>query len=569
MNNKLMKKRWIIILCTVGCCILAPADAEAQGFLKKMKQKAEKALNKVTGVDEEPKEESAPTNENPMASTPTATDRIPKLRQSTLVWDGEVRPSSASTVQQLLNELPPLPNLEDVVQPDETKREAYYRRLRAIELRVEELDEQWACSDEEMLAAREKVYKEMEGVFGLTAEEMKRLEDPNLSETERTRLQEKVKNHMLGGTDIEALSAKAQSKEDRLEQMKKEMEALEKKEKKGTLTEADKQRMMELSQEAKAMYQDLMNSGMGNLMNISKQADAISQNIAGEMNRRLKALSDKITAARKNEEGVVKSRREIAAEYEDRLSVIYRQVYRCNHVDSIHALYDQADELMKNYRTRAAKTFLQGLQMRLDNTRKLLPEAETVYKEMADNGMIPQCATRRTPLNLVTQCVDILNEAYASFPQPEVLPVQVESFSFLKKGESVLYGESGFARGFSAGTGSGIIEEFIAGSHLLVFNEGDQCYYEIKNGQRRNLGKEGKGWNYYKHEKQPDEVYGDIPLRKGGRKAIYSRSGALTLHDGTTFSPVLMKRYNDRLEFIVPNFDSKSDQQYVKCTYKL
>lgn len=94
-----------------------------------------------------------------------------------------------------------------MVQPDETKREAYYRRLRAIELRVEELDEQWACSDEEMLAAREKVYKEMEGVFSLTAAEMKRLEDSNLSEAERTRLEEKVKNHMLGGTDIEALSA--------------------------------------------------------------------------------------------------------------------------------------------------------------------------------------------------------------------------------------------------------------------------------------------------------------------------------------------------------------------------
>lgn len=567
-----MKKRWIIILCTAGCCMLAPAEAEAQGFLKKMKQKAEKALNKVAGVDEEPKEESAPTNENPMASTPTATDRIPKLRQSTLVWDGEVRPSSASTVQQLLNELPPLPSLEDVVQPDEAKHEAYYRRLRAIELRVEELDEQWACSDEEMLAAREKIYKELEGVFGLTAEEMKRLEDPNLSETERTRLQEKVKNHMLGGTDMEALSSKAQSKEERLEQIEKEMEALEKKEKKGTLTEADKQRMMELSQETMAMHQDLMDSGVGNLMNISKQSDLIGQKLIGdhaEQDRKLKALSDKITAARKNEEGVVKSRREIAAEYEDRLSVIYRQVYRCNHVDSIHALYDQADELMKNYRTRAAKTFLQGLQIRLDNTRKLLPEAETVYKEMADNEMIPPCATRRASLNLVTQCVDILNEAYASFPQPEVLPVQTESFSFLKKEERVLYGESGFARGFSAGSGSGIVEEFIAGSHLLVFNEGDQCYYEIKNGRRQNLGKEGKGWNYYKYEKQPDEVYGDIPLRKGGRKAIYSRSGALTLHDGTTFSPVLMKRYNDRLEFIVPNFDSKSDQQYVKCTYKL
>lgn len=567
-----MKKRWIIILCTVGCCMLVPAGAEAQGFLKKMKQKAEKALNKVAGVDEEPQEKSASAEENPMASLPTATDRIPKLRQSTLVWDGEVRPSSASTVPELMNELPSLPGVEDVVRPDEVKREAYYRRLTAIDLRVRELDKQWACSDEEMLAAREKMYKEMESFTGLTAAEMKRLEDPNLPEAERTRLEEKVKNRLLGGTDMDALSAKAQSKEERLEQLEKEMEVLEKKEKKGTLTEADKQRMGELSQEAMAMHQDLMDSGIGNLMNVSKQADAVGQKIVGdqaELNSRLKALIDKITAAGKNGEGVVKNRDQIAAEYEDRLRIIYERVHRFNDADSIHALYDQADELMKNYRTRAAKTFLQGLQVRLDNTRKLLPEAEAVYKEMADNGMIPQCATRRTPLNLVTRCVDILNEAYASFPQPEVLPVERETFSFLKKEEQVLYGESGFAGGFSTGTGSGIIEEFIAGSHLLVFNEGDQCYYEIKNGRRRNLGKEEQGWNYYNRVNQPDEVYGDIPLRKAGRKATYSRSGMLTLHDGTTLFPVIMRRYADRLEFIVRDYDRDSDQQFVKCVYKL
>lgn len=557
-----------ILMCTATLTAV-PTDSGAQGFLKIMKQRAEKAVGKVIGVEEHEKETSPKDNEEPIG-TPTATDRIPKLRQSAVVWDGEVQPSRANSVRALLGELPALPTVNEVVYPAEAIRTAYYNRLVSINLRVNELDDEWACSDEEMLALRDKAYKELEGILGLTIEEMKRLDDPNISDAERARLEEKAKNHLLGGADLEGLSAKAQSKEARLEQLSKEMEIFEKKEKNGTLTEADKKRMMEISQEMMAMQQEIF-GGLGNLMNTAKQADVLTQKMSREqatLNRRLKVMSDKIAALRRNEAGVVKSCEEIAGEYEERLRHIYAQVWRSDNADEIHRLYDQADELMKNYRTRAAKVFLQGLQMRLNNAKKLLPEAEALYQEMADNEWIPACAMRRAPLNIVTQCVDILNEAYSAFPQPDVLPVEQTAFEFLGKDERVLYGESGFAGGFSTGSSS-VVNDFITGSHLLVFNTKDQCYYEIAGGKRRNLGQEEKGWNFAVRAQRSPETYGDIPLRKASRKATYNRGGTLTLHDGTMLFPLMMKRYADRLEFIIRKYNNNSQEQFVKCVYKL
>lgn len=41
-------------------------------------------------------------------------------------------------------------------------------------MRAGELDDELSCSDEEMIAARDKIYKELEGITGLTSEEMKR-----------------------------------------------------------------------------------------------------------------------------------------------------------------------------------------------------------------------------------------------------------------------------------------------------------------------------------------------------------------------------------------------------------
>ena len=570
-----MKQKTLGILAAVLMLAAAPADTHAQSFLKKLKQKAEKAVNKVVGIEEEPEAETIVNEEN-AGSKPTATDRVPKLRQPTFVWDGQVSPSTANTVQQLLNELPALPSVEQIVNPDDAERQAYYNRLASISMRVEELDEQWTCSDEEMLALRDRLYKDLADTYGISVEDMKRLEDPNISEAEKARIEEKIKQSVLGGMDVDNMQsmadnmeAKHKKHEARMAEIEKEMEALEKKEKKGTLTEADQARMVQLSQEAMAIQQDVMSGvDMNALMNIGQKEQALTQKYSVatmRMEQRLKEYSDKATALQKKDGKIVMDCNEIAADYEDKLRSLYDQVYRSNDVDTIHALYDQADELMKNYRTRAAKIWIKSLNTRLEQTKKLMPEAVEVYGELVKEGLLPECALRRPQLNVVTACEDILDEAYADFPQPDVLPYHMEAMNILKAEERVLYPESGFVGGFG-GSGN-LFDDFKNGSQILVFNSQEQAYYKLEGGNRTKLAGEGPH-NFFDAKKKVNYTYGEIPLRKGDRKATFSTGRTLTLHDGTMVYPVAFRRYDDRLEFIV--HDVVNDKEdFFMCVYKL
>ena len=102
------------IICVAALAAL-PADAGAQGFLKKIKQKAEKTIGIVTGTETPAEETASDTGADEAdAVKPTATDRLPKLRQSSVVWDGEVTPSRAADVRALMNELPALPTADEI-----------------------------------------------------------------------------------------------------------------------------------------------------------------------------------------------------------------------------------------------------------------------------------------------------------------------------------------------------------------------------------------------------------------------------------------------------------------------
>jgi len=553
-----MKKNVLLTLISILSLAFVPMDTYSQGFLKKLKQKVEKTV----GMEQE----DEPTrNQNEDTAAPTAqvsaTDIVPKLRQSTVIWDGEVQPSRAANARALLKELPALPSANEIAAPSDASRTAYYNKLSAIDMRVDELDRQYACSDEEMAAARENIYRELTGILGLSVEEMKRLEDPNITESERQRLTDKASAHMMGGNSPEDISNMAASKKGRLDQLQKEIEAIEAKERKGTLTEADKKRAAEISEEMMPMLQEMMNSMSGVIATAEKSA-AFSAKVAKYQDR-ASAYADKVAALRKTEDGVVKDCRQIAEEYESQLKGIYEQIWAESNPVKIHSLYDEADRLMKNYRTRAATIYLSGLRLRLDNAKKMMTEAEQLYADMADGELIPRCAARRAPLNVVTDCIDILNEAYTSFPQPGVLPVKNDKIALLKEGEHLLLAESGFAGGFVAG--GSVVDDFVKNSRLLVHNETDNSYYEISGGKRTRLDGDGP-FDFRVKASRPAETYGEIPLRGGGRKAVYSRDGSLTLHDGTILYPLVMSRHSDRLEFIILDY---SNEGLMKCTYKL
>lgn len=563
-------KKILYLLLLLGVAFSQPV--QAQGFLEKMKQQAENAMNqagnamnKVVGVEQDATADKAEEQTQPV-KTPTVTDRIPKLRRTTVSWDDVVKPSTASDARALMSELPPLPSVSQIVSPTPEARETYYNRLVSIGMRIDELDDQQGCSDDELIAMREKLYNEMSGKLGLTPDEMKKLDDPNLPEAERERLEKKAQNALLGGVNLDDISAKNEKNEKneaRLEQIEKRMNELEKKEKKGTLTAAEKQEMESLQQELMAMSQEMM-QGMSGMMDLANNVGNLTTGIIAEekqLEQQLSAFIDKVMAQRKGEQSVVKNCEQIASEYESQLQSIYDQIWAESDQAKIDVLYEQADAIMKNYRTRAAKIYLDGLQLRLDNTKKLLSEAETLYADMAGAQMIPQCMMWRSPLNVVTMCIEILNEAYTDFPQPDVLPVHRETFFKLEKDEYLLFSESGF---------SGNLDDFFGTSTLLIGKSSGSVeeYYKFEKGKRIKLSGDGPFDFSVKKDGRNSAAtqYGEWTSRSGKRKAVYTRDGSLTLHDGTTLYPMAVKASSDKVEFII--YDNDNDE-ITKCTYKL
>ena len=299
-------KRFLIIILAMATLVAAPEQVQAQGFLKKLKEKASNAVSntvgKVTGIDmgQQDEQQQIDGQENQITTTASATDKIPKLRQTSFVWDAEVQPSTASTVNALMQELPALPSVEEIVNPNQHSREIYYNQIVAVNLRIDELDAQWACSDAEMVAEREKLYAELQDILGLTVEEQKRLDDPAVSEAEKAALEEKIKKHIIGDFDQEKVTNTIESKRERVNQLSAESKELEKKAEKGTLTPEETNRMMEISNEIMQIQGELMQSlNMGNVMETTQKMTAFANKYSmqqQQLMQKVKQYQDKAAA---------------------------------------------------------------------------------------------------------------------------------------------------------------------------------------------------------------------------------------------------------------------------------
>lgn len=526
-----MKKNVLLTLAGLSVLMLVPVNSHAQGFLKKLRQKVEKAV----GL-EEPKEEEVDEMENTsgkqLTRKVTPADKLPKRRAATARWDDIIAPSKAASAEALMKELPLLPSVEELAYPSEVTREAYYKKLVSVDLRVEELDKQFTCSDQEMIAYRDKMYAEAAETLGLTVEEMKLLEDDNIPDAEKERLLKKMESTLLGNTGS-LFSAAA------------ELQTLEK-EKGRELT--DEERMAFLSAHPELM-QDAMT--LAGKMNGNNTLNTRSM----RMEQSLLKMNDRMRALRNADETISTNCRKIADEYEAELKSIYEKIHTTDDCTEISSLYTRADELMKNYRTRAADIWRSSLQKRTDAAKKMYPELVALQQQMVDEGMIPACAQRRAPLNLVTECSNILHKAYADFPQATVLPVKMEPLPLkIDEGESLLIAESGFATS---------VDGFLEGSCLYTinYNTGERFLYE--NGKKRKLS--AKDPSQFETKTPAKSTYGNWTSADGKRKVTYARDGSLTLHDGTAFYPLAFKKEGDRLVWIcIP-----STSGIRKCTYKL
>lgn len=530
-----MKNMTLFIVCIAGCWAFSSTPAYGQGFLKKLKQKVEKAveLDEESLQNDSSKEQEE--NKEPDNRTPNPADKLPKRRIATSSWDEVIAPSKAETPAALLRELPSLPSIESMANPTEEARKTYYRRIVAVDMRVTELDKLYACSDEEMIAYRDKLYEEMAGLTGLTTAELRILEDPNTSDAERQRLGEKTKNAIFGDTKgLEGYAAKIDAAE---------------KQKGRKLTDKE---MMQFVNDNPNMMQDMGNL-MGKMGELNEKTSAINAKSI-RLNQQILAMSDKMAKIRKGNAGVITNCGKIADEYEVDLKAIYQQIYKTDSSQKIDSLYDQADIRMKNYRLRAAKLWRNSLQAELDEVTSMLPDMEKLQKQMVDENMIPACAMRRAPLNIVTTYTDILHKAYANFPQPEVLPVENRpQETGIGKDEYLLIAESGF---------SSSVDDFIKDSRFYTVNDkGERFLYE--NGKKRKLNdKDPHDFSMRIAREKP--AYGSWTSDSGKRTATYARDGSLTLHDGTTFYPLAFKKEGNKLIWI--DFGRKG---ITRCTYKL
>ena len=123
-----MRKIFITImaLATIGV-----ADVNAQGFLKKLKQKAEAAMGGAMGASaQQAAEEEAEYSSSAQAANsqdinvPQGSDIVPKRHTSTIIWDGVITPSTASTAAELMRQLPALPSAEKMARSSMEERDA-------------------------------------------------------------------------------------------------------------------------------------------------------------------------------------------------------------------------------------------------------------------------------------------------------------------------------------------------------------------------------------------------------------------------------------------------------------
>ena len=185
-----MKK--VLSLLVLALLLVPAQQADAQGFLKKALNKA-KELTKSTQVQEEEEDEDeAPVRSSSSRSKSTsddegglgvasAKDQLQPKRQSTLTWDEAVVPSTASSAEALMKELPAVPTVAQLIEPDEDAQILYYRAIKKVSLRAEQLNEDATCDDETTNLWRNKANQVLKDL-GLSDADIKALENDNLSE---------------------------------------------------------------------------------------------------------------------------------------------------------------------------------------------------------------------------------------------------------------------------------------------------------------------------------------------------------------------------------------------------
>ena len=630
-----MKK--LLVIIAAFCMVAAPM--QAQGLLGKFKEKAAEAVSGAIGGSISEKiggalgdvipgvpSTEASEEDNGGLQAVTGEQALPPRRESTFCWDGPVTPSTAKFPIPLMNEFPALPSPSEIAHPTEANQIAYYQAIKAVTLRAEELNESTTCEDEETLLWRKKSNKMLHDLFGLTDAEIKMLEDENLPESEKARLEEKMQKALLGDLnmdDLEKETAKYEGKSEaeiqammadrtfaaldpvfdrNASDIKKymgvtaaemkaasraqmrssspdrecpEMAALQKKSKAYQKEQAAKdpsfqkeanafeKRMQAETREATMKAGSM--SSMGGMMGKvaeMQQKAAPIMELEQKMNKYFTQASKLLSVEDKGVDA------KFSVADRKKLLDLKEKIYATEDASVYNPLFLQAEELIRTYRERAAKVWVADVQKRFDQMKANMSELIKLNRQAVADELIPECALWRMPLNAVISAGDILEEAYSECPSdypPMYLEEVIREVPLSKVPGSYA---TGWFPEFSV-FGSAQFDDIAAGRYIFASNAEGEVYQfnagswtKLTDERVKELGK----------MKYDYEIGNQSWTSQDGKRVVrYNADGGyLMLPEGDEiFQPHAWKAFSNKIQWIYQNTTEDGKAQIILCTYKL
>lgn len=616
-----------ILTIAAAVMLLASPAANAQAFLNKLKEKAgqaisnaisEKVSEKVnekvenyvsekTGIDVKQAEKFA----NEGVPVPDSRETLQPKRSSSFGWDGAVTPSKAEFPIPLMNEFPAVPSAAQLANPVEADQIAYYKAIKAVTLRAEELNADTTCEDSFTEQWRAEAEKALQDAYGLTNAEMDALRNGTLSEEEEEALTEKMRMKILGGADLNQLEADAKKAEGMTEndvqsmaiaasdavfdkydaQLRKYFGCTAEEYKKATRESMNSDnsaasRAMEkktddyiktldpaTQKEAKAfkntLQKELMQAAMNGVPGAGMSLQ-IAQNVSN-IQKQLSPLMEKYQKMQKYTMDIAEAwpaetwsdadARFSAAEAK-KIGDIKSKIYASSDPNVYNPLYLQAYELIRTYRERAAKAWAADVQNRYAKVKDGMGNIIKIQRQAIADGIIPECALWRAPLNLVIEAGDILAEAYSNFPcnYPVMYDEEVVREITLQENEYPWWPEF-----FVADR----LEDILAGRNM--FKEKDGKVYQFNKGQW-SLVPDDFGKDMVENTTKPASA--SWKSSDGKREVLFNAEGGfIQLPEGDIIYPVAWDKIGNDIVWADIQTSAKQDgttvYRIVKCTYKL
>lgn len=561
-----MKRLTTILLLSASLFIAN--DASAQGFLKGLKEKAEKGLNSAIGsfLGEEPKEEAPAQQSYSQPTQQSSQQSRPRNSSSSLP------PSRATDARALFAEFPSFPTVSQAASLD--TRDQYDDKISVIKDRIKELKDAVPVSREEQIKIAQNYSDEYTAQqMGMTVEEYRE----TMAGSRRD---------MAGLGALSGLEAKALENPDELQRIAESMdmekmeaiqEEMEKLDKKKNKTAADEKRLQELQAEYMELAAPMINlmGGMDAVMGAAGEAEAaknaapkeeiVTRNAYDEQYKVFADKYDKLQA-------IIRSSSR-ASEIEGNINNYLQKIWaEPSGSANLKTLYAEMYEYISGFGGDAAG--------RVRLNQKYYDQAVALYNEaitLADNASkavyYGQSQFLKAPYDVLEVLADVYHNVFSSSDVYYEPFIKTKLNLGLKDGETLYIAESFYnlmdAANISFSSASSSSKdfggEFLCKATFLVYNQNDRNYYSLQCGNRNRLTvKDKQKIDFSKPLNTSGLRTETITMNSTDKKITLTKDGTLELPGELYYFPIAIRRTSDWLEFITVEYND-----FYLCRFRL